>query len=177
MKRNPKKKKTDFRVLLPVCIVLPLLAILAGALLFNYISGGPSSTGEAYLEEMTACHAEGILELYHPKMITYLQTHNGDRASEIASRLQSRLDGWYDTNFSSCGENITFAYDLTDKQSLDEETLAELKEIIGDGVSDAVVYQGEITATGSAGSKTVTHWVQLVKVDGVWYLYNLQMLL
>ena len=60
---------------------------------------------------------------------------------------------------------------------MDEETLAELKEIIGDGVSDAVVYQGEITATGSAGSKTVTHWVQLVKVDGVWYLYNLQMLL
>ncbi len=171
------KKKKDFRVLIPVCIVLPLLAILAGGLIFSLIGDGPAATGEDYLEEMTSCNAEGVLKLYHTGMLTYLQTHNGERLSEITSRLQTRLDSWYDTNFSSCGENITFTYELTDKQPVDEETLAELEEILGDGVSDAVVYQGEITATGTRGSKTVTHWVQLVKVDGRWYLYNLQMLL
>ncbi len=177
MKRNTKKKKTDFRVLLPVCIVLPLLAILAGGLIFSMLTGGPKPVGEAYLQAMTAKDSEAILEMYHGGMLMHLQKISGEKASAISTRFQTRLEAWYDSAFGECGDNVTFAYELSEKADVDEETLTELKEIIGEGVSSAVVFKGEITATGSKGSKTVTHWVQLVEVDGKWFLYNLQMLL
>ena len=177
MKRNTKKKKTDFRVLLPVCIVLPLLAILAGGLIFSLFSGGPEPVGEAYLQAMTAKDGEAVLEMYHGGMLMHLQKISGEKASAISARFQSRLDAWYDNAFGECGENVTFAYTLSEKEAVDEETLEELKEIIEGNVTSAVVFKGEITATGSKGSKTTTHWVQLVEVDGKWFLYNLQMLL
>lgn len=170
------KKKTDFRVLLPVCIVLLLLAILAGGLIFSLVTGGPAPVGEAYLEAMTAKDAEGVLEMYHGGMLSYLQKNAGETMTKIAARFEDRLNAWYEKSFASCGENVTFTYELSEKESVDEATMADLVEILGDGVSDAVVFKGTITATGSAGSNTVTHWVQLVKVDGNWYLYNLQML-
>lgn len=177
MKKNTKKKKTDLRVLLPVCIVLPLLAILAGALIFSLFTGGPEPVGEAYLQAMTAKDGDGVLEMYHGSMLMHLQKVSGEKASVITARFQNRLEAWYDNAFGECGDNVTFTYELSEETDVDEETLTELKEIIGEGVSSAVTFKGEITATGSKGSKTATHWVQLVEVDGKWFLYNLQMLL
>lgn len=174
--KNKTKKKTDFRVLLPVCIVLPLLAIVAGGLIFSLVTGGPEPVGEEYLTLMTAKDADGILEMYHGGMLSYLQDNGGETMTRVAARFRERLDTWYDKSFASCGENVTFTYELAGKESVDEETLEELREILGDGVSKAVVFEGTVTGSGSAGSNTVTHWVQLVKVDGSWYLYNLQML-
>ncbi len=171
------KKKRDLRVLIPVCIVLPLLAIVAGGLIYSLVTGGPAPVGETYLQAMTAKDTEGVIQLYHGSMLMHLQESTGDKATQVRSRLQTRLDAWYDKNFSECGENVTFAYTLSEKETVDDATLEELRDIIGDGVSTAVVFRGDITATGSTGSKTVTHWVQLVKVNGKWYLYNLQMLI
>ena len=84
MKRNTKK--TDLRVLLPVCIVLPLLAIVAGALIFSLFTGGPKPVGEAYLQAMTAKDGEAVLEMYHGGMLMHLQKISGEKASAISAR-------------------------------------------------------------------------------------------
>ncbi len=104
---------------------------------------------------------------------------------EAEERYEDTIDTVYDNFKEECGGDIKLSYKITDKEKADEDDIEELQdslewtiEFFDTSVDDVEVKKAynielEITCKGDDDKETYDAECQLVKVNGKWIVYGL----
>ena len=170
-------KKIDKRMIVPFCVCVLLLAVVAGAIVWSWFTD-IETVAERYAVGMIQNDADAIYAMYTPAAIDYLMRETDMTADEIKGNLRYKMSLWQKRELTQeIGRVSSANAHLIDKQDVAQETVEELEANFGVRAQGAKCLTLSYHASGEKGEKDGEMTAYIVKIDGKWYLYDLQMLL
>ncbi len=179
MKKQNKcsKKHIDKRMIVPFCVCVALLAVLAVAIVWSLLTD-VEQIAESYADAMLKNDADAVYAMYTPDAISYLLRETDMTEKEIKQNLRHKMSLWLSGSvINETGTVTSVDASLVSKEDVPRETVAELEDNFGVNAQNAKCLTVAYRAEGKKGSKDGEMTVYAVKIGGRWYLYDLQMLL
>jgi len=176
MKQN-NKKRIDKRVVVPFCVCVLLVAILAGAIIWSEMTE-LDHFAEQYATALLQNDPSAVYSMYMPEAISYLLRETELTEKDMRSNLSHKMSLWVRKNVTDkTGALTDMEASLISKQNVPKETVEELETNFGVHAQSAKCLTVSYHAEGGKGSQDGEMTVYAVKISGNWYLYDLQMLL
>ncbi len=176
MKPNTKKR-IDKRAIVPFCVCVLLLVALAVAIIWSQFAD-IELIAEQYAVGMLQNDADAIYSLYVPEAISYVARETDLTETDMKSNLRHKMSLWLTKSVANETGVLTNAdASLISKEDVPKETVDELETNFGVKAQNAKCLTISYHAEGEKGSKDGEITAYVVKIDGKWYLYDLQMLL
>ncbi len=178
MKPNKRTKKhIDKRMIVPFCICVAIVAVLAVAIVWSLVTE-LDLFAEQYAVSMLQNDADAIYAMYTPDAISYLVRETKMTEKQLKENLRYKLSLWVDKVVTEeVGALTDVRASLTAKEDVPRDTVAEMEQNFGINAQKAKCLTVTYHAEGGKGSKDGEMTVYVVKIGGNWYLYDLQMLL
>jgi uncharacterized membrane protein YvbJ len=108
----------------------------------------------------------------------YIDSSLGDDedVDELIDELNSRMKSKKESFKDAYGKNLKVTYEVTDKVKLDKEELADLSDTFSSHTEKSIKVQNgyelkvKLTISGIDNKNTSTSAVEVVKIDGKWFL-------
>lgn len=175
--KKTNKKHIDKRMIVPFCVCVALLAVMAVAIIWSLLTD-VEQIAESYANAMLQNNADAIYSMYTPDAIAYLLRETDMTEKDFKQNLRHKMSLWLsDIVTDETGTLTAVDASLISKEDVPRETVAELEENFDVNAQSTKRLTVAYHAEGEKGCKDGEMTVYAVKIGGRWYLYDLQMLL
>ena len=171
------KKRTDKNTIILFCVCVAFLAVIAVAIVWSLFTD-IETVAEQYAVGMLQNDSESIYAMYAPQAVSYLLRETDMTEKEIKTNLHTKMTRWAKGVLTDEIGALSSAHaDLVSKEDVPRETVEEMEANFDIHAQSAKKLTISYHAEGEKGAKDGEMTVYVVKISGVWYLYDLQMLL
>ena len=175
MKKTHKRTDKNTVILFAVCVAL--LGAMAVGIIWSLFTD-LSSAAEQYADAMLQNDADAVYAMYAPQAVSYLLRETDMTEAALKTNLRTKMSRWTKAVLTDeIGEVSSSHAELVAKEDIPSETVKELEQNFDVNAQSVKKLTISYHAEGAKGAKDGEMTAYVVKIGGVWYLYDLQMLL